>query len=88
MVELLKQPQYQPLHVADQVIVIYAGAKGYFDKVPVAKVQETEAQLLEFMKTEHADTRDKLISAAELTGEIEDALKSALDAFRTRLASA
>jgi len=87
MVELLKQPQYQPLHVADQVIVIYAGAKGYFDKVPVAKVQETEKQLLEFMKTEHADVRDLLIEKLELTEDVENGLKSALDTFRSRLAA-
>ncbi|MEZ6123524.1 MAG: F0F1 ATP synthase subunit alpha [Planctomycetaceae bacterium] len=87
MVELLKQPQYQPLHFADQVIVIYAGAKGYFDKVPVAKVQETEAQLLEFIRTEHADTRDKLVASAELNSEVEEALKGALEAFRTRISS-
>ena len=88
MVELLKQPQYQPLHAADQVIVIYAGAKGYLDKVPVAKVQDTEKALLEFMKTEHSDVRDKLVAQAELTSEIEDGLKAALTAFNTRQASA
>ncbi|MDX1968712.1 MAG: F0F1 ATP synthase subunit alpha, partial [Planctomycetaceae bacterium] len=42
MVELLKQPQFQPLHFADQVISIFAGGKGYFDKVPVNRVQEAE----------------------------------------------
>jgi F-type H+-transporting ATPase subunit alpha len=87
MVELLKQPQYQPLHVADQVIVIYAGARGYFDKVPVADVQSTEKELLNFISTEHADMRDKLVEAAALTDEVEEALKSALDAFVSRLAS-
>ena len=87
MVELLKQPQYQPLAVADQVIVIYAGAKGYLDKVPVAEVQETEKELLNFIQTEHADTRDKLIEAAELTSEVEEALKKALQAFNARKAS-
>jgi len=46
MVELLKQPQFQPLHVADQVISIYAGSKGYFDKVPVPRVQEAEKNML------------------------------------------
>jgi F-type H+-transporting ATPase subunit alpha len=87
MVELLKQPQFQPLHVADQVVTIYAGTKGYFDKVPVAKVQETEKQMHEFIRTEHADMRDKLIAAAALTDEVEGMLKKALEAFVTRLAS-
>jgi F-type H+-transporting ATPase subunit alpha len=87
MVELLKQPQYVPLHVADQVIAIYAGAKGYFDKVPVGKVQQTEKELHEFIRTEHADMRDKLVAEAALTDEIEGMLKKALDAFLARLAS-
>ena len=87
MVELLKQPQYAPLHVADQVIVIYAGAKGYLDKIPVADVQRREKELLEFIKTEHADMRDKLIDEAALTEEVEAALKSALEAFNARIAS-
>ena len=87
MVELLKQPQYDPLHVADQVVAIYAGAKGYFDKVPVNMVQQTEKELHEFIRTEHADMRDKLVSQAALTDEIEAELKKALEAFNARLAS-
>ena len=88
MVELLKQPQYEPLHVADQVIVIYAGTKGYFDEVPVPEVQKAEKELLEFISTEHADMRDKLIEVGALTDEVEPALKTALEAFKTRVASA
>jgi len=87
MVELLKQRQFAPLHVADQVVAIYAGTKGYFDKVPVAKVAETEALLHEFIRTEHADMRDKLVAEAALTDEIEGKLKKALEAFVARLAS-
>ena len=87
MVELLKQPQYVPLHVADQVIAIYAGTKGYFDKVPVNKVQAVEKELHEFIRTEHADMRDKLVAEAALTDEIEAMLRKALDAFVARQAS-
>lgn len=87
MVELLKQRQFGPLHVADQVITIYAGTKGYFDKVPVKNVQAVEKELHEFIRTEHADMRDKLVSQAALTDEIEAALKKALEAFVARQAS-
>lgn len=87
MVEVLKQRQFGPLHVADQVVAIYAGTKGYFDKVPVPKVAETEKELHEFISTEHADMRDKLVKEAALTDEIEGMLKKALEAFVTRLAS-
>ncbi len=87
MVELLKQPQYVPLHVADQVVAIYAGTKGYFDKVPVNKVQAVEKELHEFIRTEHADMRDKLVAEAALTDEIEAMLKKALEAFVARQAA-
>jgi len=84
MVELLKQPQYVPLHVADQVVAIYAGTKGYFDTVPVSDVQEAEKELHEFIRTEHADMRDRLVAEAALTDEIEADLKKALEAFVVR----
>jgi len=87
MVELLKQPQYVPLHVADQVIAIYAGTKGYFDKVPVNRVQAVEKELHEFIRTEHADMRDKLVAESALTDEIEGLLKKALEAFVARQAA-
>ncbi|HAV30582.1 MAG: F0F1 ATP synthase subunit alpha [Planctomyces sp.] len=87
MVELLKQPQYVPLHVADQVVAIYAGTKGYFDKVPVNRVQAVEKELHEFIRTEHADMRDKLVAEAALTDEIEGLLKKALEAFVARQAA-
>jgi F-type H+-transporting ATPase subunit alpha len=87
MVELLKQRQFGPLHVADQVITIYAGTKGYFDQVPVKNVQAAEKELHEFIRTEHADMRDKLVEQAALTDEIEGALKKALEAFVARQAS-
>ena len=86
MVELLKQPQYKPLHFADQVISIYAGARGYFDKVPVDKVAETETRLLDYMREEKSEVRDKLIEAAELTDEVDELLASALAEFAERFA--
>ena len=53
MVELLKQPQYQPLNVIDQVMSIFAGTRGYLDKVPVNKVREWERDFLEYMHRHH-----------------------------------
>jgi len=87
MVELLKQPQYQPLTVADEVISIYAGTKGYFDKVPVAQVAETEKQLLTFMQDEKSEVRNALIRELALTDEIESQLKAALAEFQQRIQS-
>ncbi|MCC7422797.1 MAG: F0F1 ATP synthase subunit alpha [Planctomycetaceae bacterium] len=85
MVELLKQPQFQPLHFADQVISIYAGGKGYFDSVPRNKVADVEKQLLDFMKHEKSEVRNKLVEKGELNDEIEGQVKAALDEFFARV---
>jgi F-type H+-transporting ATPase subunit alpha len=85
MVELLKQPQFKPLHVIDQVISIYAGSQGYFSAVAVNKVAETEQELLAFMRDEKSEVRDKLIAAGNLDDETEPALIAALDEFVARL---
>ncbi len=79
MVELLKQPQYRPMQVADQVISVYAGSNGYFDKVPVARVPEAEQNLLQFMAEQKSEVRNQLIETEkmddELTGMVDEALK-------------
>lgn len=87
MVELLKQPQFQPLGMADQVISIYAGSKGYFDKVPVPRVQDAETNLLRFMREEKSEVRDTLIKTGVLDDATETALKKALEEWRTRWAA-
>src|SRR3989442_10380321 len=57
MVEILKQPQFKPMHFADQVIVIYAGAKGYLDKVPIKQVAAWETQFLRYLKEQKSTAR-------------------------------
>lgn len=82
MVELLKQPQFRPLPAADQVMSIYAGSKGYFDKVPVPRVQEAESNMLEFMREQKSEVRDALINTGVLDDKTEAALKAALEEWR------
>ena len=60
MVELLKQPQYQPLGAIDQVMSIFAGTRGYLDKVPVNKVREWERDFLEYMHLHQQDVCSQL----------------------------
>ncbi len=60
MVELLKQPQYSPLHVVDQIMVIYAGTNGFCDAVPVLEVRRWESEFLEFVHTKKKDVWDLL----------------------------
>jgi F-type H+-transporting ATPase subunit alpha len=81
MVELLKQPQYRPMHVVDQVVSIYAGTNGYFDKVPVDKVPEAERELHRAMHDSHQALWDKINEAKALDAAGEEELKKALRQF-------
>jgi len=83
MVELLKQPQFRPLATADQVMSIYAGSKGYFDRVPVPQVQDAESHMLQFIRETKAEVRDALISTGALDEKTENALKAALEEWRS-----
>ena len=82
MVELLKQPQFQPLHFADQVISIYAGTRGYFDDVPVNHVAAAEKELLAFMRNQMPELRDLIVNSGQLDDKGEKQLKSALEVFK------
>ncbi len=81
MVEILKQPQFSPMHVADEVLIIYAGAKGYLDKVPRNQVAACESQFLHFMKEQRPYVRDQLVRDKNLSPELEQKIRAALDAF-------
>src|SRR5262249_56024745 len=78
MVEVLKQPQFKPMHVADQVMSIFAGSKGYLDKIPARQVAAWEEQFLRFMHEQKPEGRNKLIKERKLTHEIEKDLPPAL----------
>ncbi len=88
MVELLKQPQYAPLHFADQVISLYAGTKGYFDAIPVSKVAQAEKELLQFMREQKSEIRDAIVNTKTLDDATEAGLKTALQEFLVQFAVA
>jgi len=81
LTELLKQPQYQPLSVSEQVVSIYAGTHGYLDKIPTGDVTKYEAKLLEFARNEHKAVLDEIDSSGQLTEETEKKVVEMLDAF-------
>jgi F-type H+-transporting ATPase subunit alpha len=82
MVELLKQPQYQPMAVQDQVMSIFAGSEGYLDDVPVKEVSRWEAEFLRFMREQRASVRDRLGKEKKLTDAIAADLKAAIADFK------
>jgi len=82
MVELLKQGQYQPMEVAEQIISIYAGTRGYLDEIAVDRVREFEIGLLNFVRDRKPELLTKIREVADLTSEIEEQIKSAITTFK------
>ncbi|MDC0453329.1 F0F1 ATP synthase subunit alpha [Alphaproteobacteria bacterium] len=79
LVEILKQGQYSPLTVSEQVVSIYAGVRGYLDKVAVNDVVRFETEVLNEMRSSHADLLEAIANEKELSKENDDKLKSILD---------
>lgn len=82
MVELLKQPQYQPYDVTDEVLSIYAGTQGYLDTVPIDKVRTFEKGMLTFFHEKHTEVYNELKQKAELTADLEAKIKKVMDEFK------
>ena len=81
LTELLKQAQYQPMPVEDQVAAIYTGVKGYLDKLAVSDVRRFEGDVLRLLRGKHQDLLDAIRTGKQLTPEIEAKLKTILDDF-------
>jgi len=83
MVEVLKQPPYQPLAVERQVIIIFAGAKGYLDDIDAGSVTKFEAELYPFMEAKYSSIFDSIRESKKIDSDTEADLKKALDDFKT-----
>jgi F-type H+-transporting ATPase subunit alpha len=81
LTELLKQPQFSPLQVEEQVVVLYAGTRGYLADVAVADVQDYEAKLLQHLRTDQTALLSQIATEKKLSDEIEGKVKDVLDAF-------
>jgi F-type H+-transporting ATPase subunit alpha len=81
MVELLKQPQYQPLSVTDQVLLVYAGTTGALDSVPVKDVGRWKTEFMQFMKVQQQSLWNALDTEEKLTDDLEEKMKAALSEF-------
>ncbi len=81
LTQLLKQPQYAPVSLANQVMVIYAGTRGYIDHIPIARIPEWEQQFYQFMATRYPEIGNTIEREKVLSPETEESLKLALDEF-------
>lgn len=82
MVEILKQGQYKPLNVIDQILIIYAGNSGGLDKVDRKKVRDWEQQFLTFMKEQKPEVRALLAKEKKMTDEVMKAIDAAIAEFQ------
>jgi F-type H+-transporting ATPase subunit alpha len=86
LTELLKQPQFAPLKIEEQVVVIYAGVNGYLDAIPVNRVRAFEDGLLALVRTSHADLLDTIRTSKDLSDESGKQLKAIVDAYAKNFA--
>jgi len=87
LVEILKQPQFQPMSLAQEVVVLYAGVRGFVDKYPVEKIKEYEKQLLGFLESKYADVMKEIDEKQELNPELDKKIKDVLAEFDSVFAS-
>jgi F-type H+-transporting ATPase subunit alpha len=82
MTELLKQPQYEPIPFAKQVIAIFAGTRGFLDDVPIDRVSEFERSLLRWIDQNHPGLEKDIEEQKRITDETDKALRAALEEFK------
>ena len=86
-VEMLKQPQYQPMAAENQVTLIYAVTNGYLDDVPVDKVRDWESGFHDDMAARHQDVLDGIRESGELTDELSEKLVAAIESYNASFAA-
>jgi F-type H+-transporting ATPase subunit alpha len=82
LVEILKQPQYEPMPVENQVMIIYVGEKGYVDDLPINRVKEFESGFYDFMREKYPQVPRDIREKKELTEELEKMLDQAAEEFK------
>jgi F-type H+-transporting ATPase subunit alpha len=80
--EIMKQPQYQPLSLVQEVVIIFAASNGYVDDVPTARVRDFERDLYRFMETQHKPLVDKIAKDKKFDDEIEKQVRAMIEEFK------
>jgi F0F1-type ATP synthase alpha subunit len=86
LTRLLVQPQYQPLSLAQQVSILFAGVRGFLDDVPVEKVGDFERAFHEYMRANAAGTLEAIQTSGLLESDTEDQLRTAITEFKASVA--
>jgi F-type H+-transporting ATPase subunit alpha len=80
--EILKQPQYHPMPVEEQVISIFAVTKGFWDDIPVEETGQAERDLIQYVKDQHPEVIERIRQEKRLDDALTDALTKAVEAFK------
>jgi len=80
-VEVLKQPQYNPLPVEDQVLILYMLTQKYFSGINVERIGRTESDFLKFIRETQPEIQTEIRDTKEISTELEEKLKTVIDAF-------
>ncbi len=83
MVELLKQPQYQPMSVTEQILSLFAGTRGHLDDVPIKSVSQWEKDFIHYVKDKHSKLISDLQEKGDLTEEITNSIISVIKEFKS-----
>jgi F-type H+/Na+-transporting ATPase subunit alpha len=83
MQEILKQPQYEPMSLENQVMVIFAGTNGYADGVPLDRMAQWQADLIRYMESSHPEIGKDIVATNRISDETKGKLVKALDGFRS-----
>jgi len=86
LTEILKQPNYEPMSVDQQVLIIYAASNGYMDEVPVDQAGRYESELHGFMGQRYPDVVSSIVNEKQITKDNEEKLKGALEDFKNGFA--
>jgi F-type H+-transporting ATPase subunit alpha len=88
LVELLKQPQFQPMSLAEEVVILFAGTRGYLDKYEVAKLKDYEDQVLAFVKNKYPQIMEEIDKQQVISPDLEKKMKDMLKEFDSMFVAA
>ena len=82
LTELLKQPQYEPMRLDKEVMIIFVATNGFLDDVPIEKVRPFENAFLRFMEASHPEIGQKIMENKDIDGDTDGALRKAIQEFK------
>jgi F-type H+-transporting ATPase subunit alpha len=82
LMEVLKQPQFSPMPMEEQAVILFAANEGFLDEIPLEKVREYETKLIQYMKDHHAKILEGIRETRDLADDTKEELKKAIESFK------